>query len=172
MKKLVVMLAVVLVSAVSFAQSSNSAKAKFHSLTEIFLGPEDSNTFRTGVSYQGVYLFAETVECKQDYQFAIGAAYDGSIAKTKTDYRILAKYGKEFYGFAVLMQDLGMKYISFKPTLLVDTDLFVSVGLFIPFQLTKNLSVGFWATKGIKEANRGGFRLGRNQFEVDLTLKF
>lgn len=160
-----------LVSLSVFSQDeATKSKAKAESLTEVYLGPDASNTFRTGVVYKGVYVWGQVNECKRDYAFSAGVAYDNHIKNTS--YRVMASYGKEFYGYIVAMQDLGIKHINLQPTLLIDSNLACSIGIYLPIQLTKNITLGFWGTKELKAANKGGFRLGENKLEVDLYFRF
>lgn len=170
MKKTIIMLAVMMVVVTTVSAQNQVNKTKLQSLTEVFFGADNANTFRTGVFYKNFYLWGQAVEYNRDLTFSAGAAYDNHYKNTY--FRLLASYGKEFYGFAMVMQDLGIKYINPQPTLLVDTDLSASIGINIPVQISKNISLGIWATKGIKEANRGGFRLGENKVEIDLYFRF
>lgn len=145
-------------------------KYPIKSYTEIFLGPGESNTFRTGASYRGFYVFGQVDEFEKDYTFSGGALYDGRIKNTS--YRILGSYGKEFYGFVCLFQDFGIsKVFNPQPTLLVDSKSTVNIGVFLPFKMSKNLSGGLWWMKDMYNKNTG-FDPKAVCLEVDVYITF
>ncbi|MDR1694013.1 MAG: hypothetical protein LBR70_02315 [Lactobacillaceae bacterium] len=140
------------------------------SLSEVYLGPGASHIFRTGLAYRGFYGFVETYEYEKDWSFGGGLAYDG-VFKENTYYRGLVSYSQgQLYGLAMIWHDFDLKPINLQPIFFVDSNLEASLGFFIPFNICKNLSGGFWVAQGF--ASKNGFGLSKLQFEVDLYVSF
>ena len=169
MKTKVLALVVVMLCSIGTAFSQEvEKKRKFDFYTEIFFGPGESNILSTGISCKGFYVFGQVLEYEKDYNLGFGALYDGLVGNVY--YRIMGSYGTEFYGYAFAGYDFGLKHFNPQPTLLYDSNFNGSIGLNIPFELTKNVMVAFWFTKDV--VNKEGFELGKTKLEIDLFIRF
>ncbi len=156
------------------AQEENQAavpmQLRFRS--EIFFGPGEGMLTRAGMAYDGLYLFGQVLSMPNSYKYGGGFLYDCTI--NKTSIRVLAAYNEwvepnNWYGYIGLFQDLGLDLpINLQPTVLMNTELDTSLGLWVPFKLGQHFTVGFWFYKSI--FNRHGFYWGENLWEVDLFI--
>lgn len=171
MKKILIFLVFIASTVSVFSQKS------IRSYTEIFLDTYNNSVFRTGAmintgNLKGLYLFGQGTVCEKDWTFSGGASY--SFALEDTFFRILGSYSdkKDFYGYFLAMHDFKLPVINVQPTFIVDNNLWASVGVYVPVDISKHVSLGFWGYKTVKEAKIGGITSGSWAFELDIMLTF